>query len=170
MPRPSFDDAQSLPDPYMTYNFNMNLPKIPGSGADLRAMQYKVQTTMIPGMKIDQVKVPFHGTEINYGGRQVYDGSIEVTILEVRDISTRDAFRKWMEFYRNNNNNSGNYAANVKVNGLLELYDDIPNIVRTIQINGMFPTSVGDMQLDGSQSQAGSLQVTFSYDRHFDLV
>lgn len=168
MPRPSLDDATSLPDPFLTYNFNLVFGRgIPGGG-DIRSTSFKAQSTSLPGIQIDPVTVPYRGTELQFAGRQLWSKTQEVTFLEVRDISTRTTFRNWLEFARNNNQNSGSYASQYKVDGLIELYDDIPNLVRTIRMVGMFPLNVGDMALDGSTSQAGQLQVTFSFDRSFD--
>lgn len=170
MPRPSFEDAEALIDPYMISNWNIIFPRgIPGApSADIRQVAVKAQTTSVPGMNIDQVTAAFRGVELNYAGRQVYNKTLEVTFIELRDISTRDTFRSWMEYARNNNTNQGSYKSMYSTSALWELYDDIPNLVRIIEIRGMFPISVGDMQIDGSQSQTGQLQVTFSYDRHLD--
>lgn len=170
MPRPSFEDADALIDPFLVSNWNIIFPRgIPGSNADIRQVSVKAQTTSVPGMQIDQVVAPYRGVELAFAGRQVYQKTIEVTFIELRDISTRDTFRAWLEFCRNNNDNTGNYKANYSTSASWELYDDIPNLVRTIELKGMFPLAIGDMQLDGSQSATGQLQVTFSYDRHVDL-
>jgi hypothetical protein len=169
MPRPSFDDATSLPDPFLTYNFNLVFGRgIPGGG-DIRTTSFKCQTTAIPGQQIDPVKVPYRGVEINYAGRAIWSGTFDATFLEVRDISTRTTFRRWMEIARDNNLNQGNFASIYKVDADLELYDDVPSLVKVIKVRGMFPLNMADLPLDGSSSQAGQLSITFSYDRTLDL-
>jgi hypothetical protein len=132
-------------------------------------LAYKIQTTSIPGVVIDPVKVPYRGVELNFAGRQTWPGTLECMILEVRDASTRKFFRSWMEFARNNNTDSGNYKNDYAKVVKLEMYDDIPNIVQVIEMHGMFPITVGDLALDGGTSTAGQLAVTFSYDYTIDL-
>jgi hypothetical protein len=66
------------------------------------------------------------------------------------------------------NNNSGSYKSTYGVTGELALYDDLPQVVKSIRIRGLFPESVGDVALDQS---SGVIQysVTFSYDYTEDL-
>lgn len=163
MGRPSLSEASALIDPFMVYNWDLSFPDIP-VGGDSRSLRVKMQTTSVPGMQIEQVTVPFRAIELNYAGRQIYTKTLQTTILETRDISTRKLIRDWMEFARNNGRNSGSYKSQYAKRGVMELYDDIPNVTKTITLIGVFPIQIDDLQVDGSQSQAGVWSVTWSYD------
>lgn len=162
--RTSFDDVNNLVDPLMLYNFDLIFPTIPGGG-NSRGMTVKCMSATLPGMQIDQVTVPLHGVEVNYGGRQIYTKTFTATFLETRDVTTRKAMREWMRFCRNNDTNKGNYKAQYAVDASMILYDDIPNVIQTSKIMGCFPISVDDLQLDGGQSAYAQYNITFSYDR-----
>ena len=127
-------------------------------------------TTALPGGGLDIVKVPLHGVEINFAGKATYTQSLEVTFLETADWSTRDKFVKWRESIRSWKNNSGSQAAAYKIPAQLAVYNDIPDVVRTINIYGVWPSLIGEITMDGSQSDAVKLQITFTYDWWEDSI
>jgi len=165
MTRTSFRDVAGLPDPLLTYNFDLFFDSIPGgAGLDSRGITIRCMTTALPGMQIDQVTVPLHGVEVNYAGRQIYTKQFTATLHETRDSGVRAAMRGWMEFARNNRNNSGNYKTNYARTAEMAVYDDIPNEIKRVKIFGCFPLSFDDLQMDGSTSTSAQYNVTFSFD------
>lgn len=163
MARTSLQDVAGLPDPLLSYNFDLFFPTIPGGG-NTRGMTVKCMSTALPGMQLEQQTAALHGVEINYAGRQIWQKTFQATFIETRDATTRFAIRKWVEFARNNRQNRGNYKADYGVDAVMRLYDDIPNVINETKIIGVFPTQLDDVNMDGSQGSIVQVSVTFSYD------
>lgn len=166
--RTSLQDVLSLADPAMSYNFDFFLPNIPGS-SDTRDLTFKCMTTDLPGVAVDPVDVALHGVNVPYAGRKIYTHTINVTFLETADWMTREKFRRWNEFIKSWDSNSGNLAAAYKVDAQMVLYNDIPEVVRTTNLIGLYLETMAEVQLDGSQSGLITLQCTFKYTHWRDV-
>jgi len=168
MARTSLTDVLSVGDPAQAWNFDLFLPIIPGS-ASSRDLTFKCMTTDVPGTQLEELAAPLHGVQIMYAGRRTYTHSMNVTFMETHDWSTTEKFHRWVEIARSWRNNSGGLSSAYWTTAQLVLYNDVPQVVRTIQINNLFPTNVSEVQLDGSSSQLVQLSVEFRYTDHFPL-
>lgn len=166
--RTSLQDVLSLQDPALSYNFDLFLPNIPGS-SDTRDLTFKCMTADLPGVALDPVDVPLHGVNIPFAGRKIYTHTINATFLETADWMTREKFRRWNEFIRSWRNNSGSLAAAYKVNSQMVLYNDVPEVMRTTNLYGLYPETMAEVQLDGGASNLISLQITFKYTDWVDV-
>lgn len=162
MARTSLADARSLPDPLLTYNWDIIVPIMPGT-SNTRSFTFKALSTSIPGKMLEQVPVNLGPAELRYAGRENNSHSWACTIHETRDVGTRDMLRRWQSLARNNIANTGTYKAIYAVTADLVLYDDIPSEVRRITMLGLWPETIDDSQLDRA-SGAVQVSVTFSYD------
>ncbi len=162
MSRSSIQDTLSLGDPAQLWNFDFFIPVVPGA-SDTRHLTFRCQTTDLPGTALEPLEVSLHGHTIQYAGRRIYTHTINVQFLETFDWATRALFTNWIEIARSWRNNSGSYFSTYAVSGLIVLYDDIPQPVRTTQLNYMWPESISEIQLDGSQSGAVQLSIAFRY-------
>lgn len=162
MARSSINDVLSLADPAQSWNFDFFIPTIPGS-SDTRDLTFKCMTTEMPGTAFDPLDVALHGVTVPYPGRKIYTHQMQVTFLETADWGTREKFRRWMESIRSWRNNSGSLAAAYKVSGQMVVYNDIPQVVRTVNLTGMYPETMGEVALDGGASNIVQLQMTFKY-------
>ena len=166
--RTSLQDVLSLQDPALTYNFDLFLPNIPGS-SDTRDLTFKCMTADLPGVAVDPVDVALHGVNVPFAGRKIYTHTLNATFLETADWMTREKFRRWNEFMRSWRNNSGALAAAYKVDSQMVLYNDIPEVVRTTNLYGLYLETMAEVQLDGSQSGLISMQCTFKYTDWVDV-
>lgn len=162
MARTSLADVRSLPDPLLTYNWDIIFPVIPGSG-DTRSLTFKALSTSIPGKMLEQVPANLGPAELRYAGRENNSHAWQCTIHETRDTGTRDVLRRWQSIIRNNRLNTGSYKSVYSVPVELVLYDDVPQAVRRIVLLGAWPETLDDSQLDRA-SGAVQVSVTFSYD------
>lgn len=169
MARTSLSDVSGLADPILSYNFDMMFPSFPGGG-DARSMIVKCMTTVLPGMELEQVTSALHGVEVSHAGRQIFSKTFQATFYETRDGATRGSIRKWIEFARNNGKNAGNFKRDYAITVDLLVYDDIPNIINTIKVFGLFPKQIDDQSFDGSNSNVITSSVTFSYDYTVESV
>lgn len=168
MARSSLADVRSIGDPAQSWNFDLFLPTIPGS-SDSRDLTFKCQTTDLPGMGLDNVDVSLHGVTIPYAGRAIYTHTMNATFVETRDWSTREKFRRWRELARSWVNNSGSYYSTYAVDAEIALYDDLPQVVRTVKLWGLWPETIAEVSLDGSASNLILQTVTFRYALPEDL-
>jgi hypothetical protein len=146
----------------MSYDFDLFLPNIPGS-SDTRDLTFKCMTTDLPGVALDPVDVALHGVQVPFAGRKIFTHTMNATFLESADWMTREKFRRWNEFIRSWDNNSGSLAAAYKVDSQIVLYNDIPEVVRTTNLIGLYPETVNEVSLDGGASNLITLQITFKY-------
>jgi hypothetical protein len=160
--RTSLNDVLSLQDPAMSYNFDLFLPNIPGS-SDTRDLTIKCMTSDLPGVAVDPVDVALHGVQVPFAGRKIFTHTMNATFLESADWMTREKFRRWNEFMRSWKNNTGALAAAYKVDAQMVLYNDVPEVVRTTNLFGLYPETVAEVQLDGGASNLITLQITFKY-------
>lgn len=163
MARTSIQDIRSLGDPLQTYNWDVIFTRIPGT-ADLKPFTYKAMTTSIPGMLLESTPVALHGVELRFAGRANFSHQLPLTLLENKDVSTRDMLNKWMRSARDWVSNSGSYKDVYGVTVQLLLYDDIPQVVRTINLYGCWPETFDDVSVDGQASGAVQVSLTLSYD------
>lgn len=173
MPRFGLEDMSGLVDPLLSYNFSLIFPSIPGFGADTRDISIKCISAGLPGMTIEQETIAAHGTEVNYAGRQTWSKTFQATFWETRDMTTRMAFRGWIQYARDNFNNQGNYkngGAGYAVDTVLNLYDDIPQLINSAIVYGVFPTEMAEVQMDGAAGTVIQVQMTFSYDYTLESI
>jgi hypothetical protein len=164
MARTSVFDLQAVGDPALSWNFDLFLPSIPGS-ADTRDLTWKCMSTGLPGSEINRVPVPMHGVELIYMGNRQWSHTFNTTFLEAIDWQTRTKLFNWMEAGRSWAKNSGSEAATYKVTGQITLYDDIPNVAKTITVYGMWPSNIADITLDGGNGTGHVTQdITWSFD------
>ena len=161
--RTSLQDVRSLTDPLQTYNWDVIIPAMPGTG-NSRTFTYKAQSTAIPGFMLEQVPVALHGVELRYAGRANYSHSFSVTLIETRDMGTRNMLRRWQKLARNWQTNTGVYKEIYSTVIQLVLYDDIPLEIANIKLFGCWPETVDDASMDNSSSGVVTTNVTFSYD------
>lgn len=166
--RTSLADVLSLQDPAVSYNFDLFLPNIPGS-SDTRDLTFKCMTSDLPGVAVDPVDVALHGVNVPYAGRKIFTHTMNATFLETADWMTREKFRRWNEFMRSWTNNSGSLSAAYKVDAQMVLYNDVPEVVRTTNLIGLYLETIAEVQLDGGASNLISLQATFKYTHWTDV-
>ena len=162
MSRTHLREMLSVTDPLQSWNWDIFIPNIPGSN-DTTAITYRAVSSSIPETSLEQVSLEAHGVKLHYAGRRTWSGTWNLTLFETRQAGTRDALFKWQEFARSWENNSGNYKQDYSVTAELALYDDLPQVVRSIKMYGLFPTQIGETQLN-QQAEIIQYQVTFSYD------
>lgn len=167
MGRSSLQDVQSIQDPAVSWNFDLFLPAIPGS-SDTRDLTFKCMTADLPGSAIEPVEVSLHGVTLQFAGRKIFTHTMNATFLESADYMTREKFRRWQESMRSWIQNKGSLASQYKVNAQIVLYNDLPAVVKTTQIIGLWVETLNEINLDGAASTAISLQIGFRYDYWYD--
>lgn len=162
MGRTSYAQICALPDSAQTWNFDLFFPTIPGFGAN--NLKFKCKTTVLPTSKIEPIEINLHGTGKREAGRALYDHSFTATFHECVDYKVYEAFRNWRDFMRSWKNNTGTDSSEYKVNLELDVYDNGPNIVKTMILAGSFVTDIGEVNYNGGESQAVEMSITLAFD------
>lgn len=163
MGRTSHSDVMALPDAAQTWNFDLFFPSIPG-GTNAREMTIKCKTTSLPGSSIEPVAIELHGVKKQEAGRATYQHTFTATFMEVASYETLNDLRRWRDLARSWKRNSGANSSEYKVNLEIDLYDNAGNITSTQIIVGAWPQDINEVQLNGAESQAVEISVTFSFD------
>jgi hypothetical protein len=168
MARTGLQDVSGIPDPALTWNFDLFLPAIPGS-SNTSQLTYRCMSTGLPGSEMDRVDVQLHGIHLVRRGRRNWSHSFTSTFLEAVDWNTRNQFFNWMESAQSWVNNTGSPSSVYLVNGQIVVYTDAPAVAKTVQVMNMWPQQINDVELDGAQGGSHvSLQITWSYDYTID--
>lgn len=168
MGRSSLQNVMSLQDPAQSWNFDLFLPSIPGS-SDTRDLTFKCMTTDLPGAGLEPVEVALHGVTLKFAGRAIYTHTLNAVFLEMSDWGTRQKFVNWRESIRSWQQNTGSIAAAYKTSAQIVVYNDVPQVMRTVNITGLWPETIGDVPLNGGESATVSLTITFQYDFWTDV-
>jgi hypothetical protein len=167
MPRTSLQDVRALPDPLLTYQWDVIIPTMPGT-PNSRSLTFKALSAVIPGSMIEQVPVNLGAVEVRYAGRENNSHAFPMTIHETRDVGTRDMLLRWKKTARDNQNNTGNYKSVYSTSVELALYDDTNAVTRRIRLIGAWIETLDDAPLDRN-SAAVSISCTLSYDDFEEL-
>lgn len=169
MARTGMSDVISIGDPAMAHNFDLYFPTIPGA-TDTRDLTFKCQGTSIPGFTTETATVDLHGVKVPYMGAAGFSQSITVTFVESISWSVRNKLRAWRDSARNWITNTGSLANQYCVDLQLVLWDDVPNVVKTVQLYRSFILTLEDLSVDGANG--GTVLVpsaTFAYTYHQDM-
>ena len=166
MSRSSLSDIQgSIIDPALPWNFDLIFDKLPtGMSGDTRALTIRCQSTSLPGVTHNQVEVALQGITLRYRGRKTYGGTFDVVFAENVDWSTYEIFRNWNKLMLSWQNNTGSSSAVYKVPVTIVTYNDAGEVVKEISVRGVWPQSVQDISLEGSDDGYVQPNITFSYD------
>lgn len=167
MARPTLQNVLSLPDPQLSYNWSISIPRIPGV-ADTRQISYRAISTSIPGTTIEAANWEAHGVRLQSAGRRRYDDTWEFTVVEMRDASTRDMIIAWLEYARSWTSNTGAFKSEYAVPAILTLYDDKSAPTREIKLTNAWPSGIGAVQLSQS-AEVVQYQITLAFDYFEDV-
>lgn len=168
MSRSSINDVLSLGDPALTWNFGFFFPSIPGS-ADTRDITYRCQTVDLPGQSLEAVEASLHGVTVQYAGRKIYTHTFNVVLMETVDWAAREKIVRWQDLARDWRTNSGSNLVEYSTTGLIIVTDNDNTPIRTTRINYVWPESIQEVTLDGTQSAIVTQQVTFRYTTWEDI-
>lgn len=164
MARPTLEEIQGLTDPLQTDSFELLFGNIPG-GLSAGSLRLRCQQISRPGHTNEQAQLELHGQKLNFAGRKTYSGTLSATFTEHSDGVTARILEQWSELCKGTNTGkSAGYKQEYAVNADLIIYDVTGSIVETVTIEGIWPTEVSELQLDGQSTQIALYQSQFSYD------
>lgn len=172
MPVPQLGRIQSvIKDPMVSDHFTLEIPMVPTGAGDVEPLMIHCQSTVKPGVTVDEVLVALFGHTFVYAGRKVFNHDLNVTFVEnVRGTIMR-TIEKWDELirgsqtqhgrFKNGGSGGGNgYAAD----GKLKIYDNPGDLVLEYTLYNMWPANLPEAALDGTASNLITHSVGFKFD------
>lgn len=130
---------------------------------------YMCQAAQLPPSTLGSVTVPYMGREYKVAGNRTF-GDWTVTVMNDEDFDLKVSFEAWMAAINGHvhnvrakgaTSNPMSYKANAKV----DQYTKEGDIAVSYSLYGMFPTSVGAIELNwGTNNTIETFGVTFAYD------
>lgn len=135
--------------------------------ADLKS-PFLVRGSELPPSVLGQIEVPYFGRHIKVAGSRTYD-NWSVTVINDEDFLVRRAIEQWSKVindYAGNINEFGTSApSEYKSTAQVTQYGQTGNVLRVYQMNGIFPTNIGAIELDWDNgSQIEVFRVDFAMD------
>lgn len=164
MGKPTLQQVSSaVIDPMLSDNFQLSIPSVPGGGNAVPLLMNCQQATK-PGITIEPVDVILFGHQLEFAGRLTYSHDLSVTYVENRDGAVAKILEDWAEFIRSHQTQHGAYKADYQRDGRLSIFDNTGTEVRTYLIKNLWPTTVPEVQFDGTAANLITLGASFKYD------
>jgi len=135
--------------------------------------RFVCRTAELPESTVGSIEIPYFGRKIKVAGERSF-GSWGVTVMNDEDFSVRAMFETW-------SNAMNRMVANVRDPGVsLESYKTNLEVIqygkdgtklRSYELIGAFPTSIGQIGLDwDSANQIETFAVNFEYDYWMPII
>lgn len=156
-----------IKDPMVSDHFTLEIPMVPTGGGDAEPLMIHCQSTVKPGVTIDEVMVALFGHTFVYAGRKVFSHDLNVTFVEnVRGTIMR-TIEKWDEMIRGTTTQHGRFkngTSGYAADGKLKIFDNPGDLVLEYTLFNMWPASLPEVALDGTASNLITHSVGFKYD------
>lgn len=129
-------------------------------------LQFTAKATALPASNLGVCEAPYMGRTAKFAGDRTFD-DWNITVLTDTDMATRDAFTAWSDAMNGHVDNValagwGNPSSYMGTGQVL-LLDREGNTVKTYNIQGTFPTVVGEIALAwDSNNQVAEFPVTMA--------
>lgn len=139
---------------------------IVGSGD--RKLTFTCKNASLPASTITPIEVPYFGRTIKVEGSRPSFGELSLTVLNDEDFIVRDSLESWMSWINHHRLNlisgSGN-PAEYKSQAEVHQVSRSGQILRKYQFLGVWPSEVGQIDLDWSSGDAiEEFAITLQYD------
>ncbi len=132
-----------------------------------------VKAAQLPGSTIGTAPLFYFGRQVPLAGNRTFS-AWTIQIINDEDFSIRNAFEQWINGINDPIGNVRNPAANVVdggygVDAQVNQYSKTGDIIKQINIVGMFPVDVAPLDLDWGQNDTiQEYAVTLEYQYWFD--
>ena len=164
MPAVAFSDINALEDTLSTDRFELLLEPSSPAGIN-QTLALRCQQVVVPEEIIEPMLLQIHGMEFSYRGRRTYDKAIGASFVEFSDAALGQSLRSWLQNVVGGESHNGQTKAQYSVQGTLNVFDQSGNTAITYTLDNVWPSSIPQIQLDGTNAAPMIMQVTFTFDR-----
>lgn len=139
--------------------------RVVGPNGLIPNFNFMCRATTLPESTINPITIPYFGRQIKIAGNRTYnDWSVQV--MNDEDFAIRDSFERWHSYINSIQSNISAVApATYKTQANVIQYGKDGTALRQYTFVGLYPNSIGNIQLDWSNTGAiEEFNVTFSYD------
>ena len=144
------------------FQVTCNFPGFAGGNSELAS--FMIKGASLPASTMTAMEVPFRGRKLKIAGNRTFD---EWTIKIINDVpmKLRDAFERWMNGINQHQSNVGRARpTDYMVDWIVSQLDKSGNIVKSYIFRGVFPTSVGAIDLSyDTTDEIETFDVVVSY-------
>ena len=146
------------------FKVTMPFPGYAQVGGEIEDLAFLCTATSIPAMSVGNINVPFRGRQIKIAGDRTF-GDWSVTILNDTNFKLRNAFERWQNGINNMSDNEGlTNPVDYQVDAFVDHLDRNGNTIKTYTLRGLFPTGIGEIDLNyDEQAAVEEFGVTFRY-------
>lgn len=137
----------------------------PFASAGDTKLSFTCRATSAPPSLLGVIRVPYFGRSVPIPGDRQFM-SWNVTVINDEDFVVRNALETWSNAINAHQRNVAVSPAPLDLmsQGTITQYGKAGNVIRTYQLNNIFPTQISDMNLDwAATDQLQEFQVTFEY-------
>lgn len=164
MPKPTLGAIQAaVVDPMLSDHYSLVFGAVP-SGGNAAPLTLLCQQATKPGMTIEPVDVVLFGHQLEFGGRLTYTHDLNVTYVENRLNQISNTIEGWAEMIRSHNTQHGAYKAEYQTNARMIIYDQAGAVTAIYKIFNVWPSTVPEIQFDGTGGNLITMQVGFKFD------
>ena len=146
------------------FKVTMPFPGYAQVGGEIEDLAFLCRSTIIPAMEVPSFNVPFRGRSIKIAGDRTI-GDWTVTVYNDTNFKLRNAFERWQNGINNMTDNEGlTNPVDYQVDAFVDHLDRNGNTVKSYTLRGVFPTSIGLIDLNYEEVSAiEEFPVTFAY-------
>jgi hypothetical protein len=146
------------------FKVTMPFPGYAQVGGEIEDLAFLCRSTKIPAMNVGVVEVPFRGRKIYIGGDRTFD-EWSIQVLNDTNFKLRNAFERWQNGINNMSDNEGlTNPVDYQVDAFVDHLDRNGNTIKTYTLRGLFPTGIGEIDLNyDEQAAVEEFGVTFRY-------
>ena len=128
------------------------------------------QSASVPGRAIHVEEVPFYGFPLNVPTNTTYTKEWNLTIRCDREMVIRSLFENWMNEISDLRNNTGGSKAQIpSEKARVHLLDEtMTDVDKTYVLEGMFPSTLGDISVSHSDNGIMTFDVTLTFQYWYD--
>lgn len=153
---------QTIRDVSRPYLFMIEMPNIDSNNAKMTAF---ARTTSLPKYSVATIEIPFQSQKLRLAGPATVEGTWQVEFLCDELHALRNRFMSWIQTAYDMQRLQAGAPISYKYD-LAKVVQLARNGARiaTYQFIGLFPTSVGDIQLSHEETGWSKFPVEFAYD------
>jgi hypothetical protein len=138
-----------------------------GANSIAEVISFNAQSVTLPSVTIDPIIIPHMNQDVKVAGRPSL-GEMTVVYLNAYNLRAVSVLESWHRAIYQPSTEQMGFATAYKTNGtLLVLFPNL-DVFKAYQIQGCWPSSIGDKEYDWSASENVTRTVTFQVDKVLD--
>ena len=156
-------DKLKTQDVRYNYQFDVSIVGANAGSVDTNLKFYAISTSK-PAMTINTGEINYQGFTYRVPNNLTFDGTWSVTVRASQDMKLYEDFVAWSKIFADYDKGGGGKKNIPDSNGVIDLMDqELNTIVKTYTMYGLFPTEVGELTTDHSDTSVSQFNVTFAY-------